>query len=446
MKNDYIKDLPKGDHLFFNAFQYAAIGMALVAPDGTWLMVNKTLCDLTGYSEEELLGGTFQDITHPDDLEEDLEYVRKMLAGDLETYQMEKRYFHKDGSIIYILLSVSLAKDETGSPLFFISQIQDITERKQLEKELVKQATEDMLTGINNRRRFYDLAERDIIRGGRYNEPMVLLMIDIDHFKKVNDTFGHAIGDKALKQMTSVCGSKLRSFDVFGRIGGEEFGVLLSKTDAVIGHQVSERLRRSVEKSVLITDRGILKFTISIGGVAFSGNQHTLDHRLKQADESLYKAKSTGRNQTVIIDTLSARKSKTESTQTGFVRLEWNSAYECGNKKIDGQHQTLFRLSNDLLASMIAQQPKEVCRQKMDNLIAEVSRHFQTEEELIIKAGYPHYEDHRKIHRELVNKALEMATRHEAGQIEIAEVFHFLAVQVVNQHMLNDDRQFFAYF
>ena len=139
-------EIPRDEKLFFNAFQYAAIGMALVVPNGEWLMVNKALCDLIGYSEEELLKLTFQKITHPDDLNEDLQYVEKMLSGDLETYQMEKRYLHKKGSIIHVLLSVSLVKDEAASPLFFISQIQNITDRKLLEEELVRQATVDMLT------------------------------------------------------------------------------------------------------------------------------------------------------------------------------------------------------------------------------------------------------------------------------------------------------------
>src|SRR5438477_12917570 len=90
---------------FRSAFDDAAIGMALVAPDGRWLQVNRSLCEIVGYSEQELLGANFQAITHPDDLEVDLEYVRQMLAGEIQTYKMEKRYFHKLGQIIWVLLS-----------------------------------------------------------------------------------------------------------------------------------------------------------------------------------------------------------------------------------------------------------------------------------------------------------------------------------------------------
>lgn len=121
---------------FSGAFESAAIGMALVAPDGRWLKVNRALCDLTGYSAEELAQKTFQDITHPDDLDQGLAYVRQMLAGEIRSYQMEKRYVHKQGHIVWILLSVSLLRDAKSTPVHFIAQIQDLSERKRIEGQL----------------------------------------------------------------------------------------------------------------------------------------------------------------------------------------------------------------------------------------------------------------------------------------------------------------------
>jgi PAS domain S-box-containing protein len=112
--------------------------MALVAPDGRFLQVNASLCELTGYPAEELVTKTFQEITHPDDLELDLDYVRQMLAGEIRTYQMEKRYFHRLGDVVWILLSVSLVRTSDGEPLYFISQIQDITESKRALEALAQ--------------------------------------------------------------------------------------------------------------------------------------------------------------------------------------------------------------------------------------------------------------------------------------------------------------------
>jgi PAS domain S-box-containing protein len=143
--------LRESEERFSNAFQYASIGVALVAPDGKWLKVNRAICDITGYAEAELLARTFQDITHPEDLGRDLESLRETLAGKIRSYQMEKRYVHAHGHIITVLLNVSLVRDAQGQPLYFISQIQDITERKRaeaalLESKLFLRSTLDALT------------------------------------------------------------------------------------------------------------------------------------------------------------------------------------------------------------------------------------------------------------------------------------------------------------
>lgn len=130
--------LRESEERFFSAFEYAGIGMGLVDLNGSWIKVNQSLCDLLGYSAKELTALTFQEITHPDDLNADLENVRALLAGEARFYSMEKRYFHKRGHTLWILLSVSLIRDQAGQPLHFISQIQDITERKQVEYSLRK--------------------------------------------------------------------------------------------------------------------------------------------------------------------------------------------------------------------------------------------------------------------------------------------------------------------
>ncbi len=142
---NYIKEykimaskIAESEEKFKNAFEYSAIGMALNSLEGNWLKVNSQVLDIVGYSEEELLSMTFQDITHPDDLTTDLNFITQLLAGEIETYSLEKRYLHKQGNAVWILLAVSLVRDEAGTPLYFISQIKDITKRKIAEEELHK--------------------------------------------------------------------------------------------------------------------------------------------------------------------------------------------------------------------------------------------------------------------------------------------------------------------
>jgi PAS domain S-box-containing protein len=145
--------LVESEERFRGAFEFAAIGMALVAPDGRWLRVNPSLCRIVGYSPEELLDTTFQAITHPADLDADVEYVQRMLEGSLPHYQMEKRYLHKHGHLVWIQLSVSLVRGGDGQPLYFVSQIQDISARKEaqarlIESELRYRTIADMVPGF----------------------------------------------------------------------------------------------------------------------------------------------------------------------------------------------------------------------------------------------------------------------------------------------------------
>lgn len=141
------------EETFRSAMENASIGMALVDPKGRWLKINKSLCDLLGYEKLELLQNDFQSITHPDDLEKDLEYVRQMLAGEIKTYQMEKRYYHKNGKIVWVLLSVSLVLNNDGSPNYFVAQIQDITERKEMDRikgEFISMVSHELRTPLTS--------------------------------------------------------------------------------------------------------------------------------------------------------------------------------------------------------------------------------------------------------------------------------------------------------
>jgi PAS domain S-box-containing protein len=141
-----LEALRQAEERFRGAFENAVIGMAIVAPSGRWLRVNRAMCEIVGYSEQEMLENNFQDITHPEDINTDLDLVRQMLAGEIRAYQLDKRYIHRDGHIVWITLSVSLVHDAGGSPLYFVSQIQDITERKR--SQLALEATVEIARAV----------------------------------------------------------------------------------------------------------------------------------------------------------------------------------------------------------------------------------------------------------------------------------------------------------
>jgi len=175
----------------------------------------------------------------------------------------------------------------------------DISDRRKLEEELRVQASVDALTGVANRRRFSDTGTREVARALRYRKPLSLLMLDVDHFKKVNDTYGHGIGDEALKAMARTCQGELRATDLLGRLGGEEFAIILPETEPKGALEVAERVRVAISNiEVPLDNDGVLKFTASIG-MAHLAPKETLEQLLERADSALYRAKQTGRNKVV---------------------------------------------------------------------------------------------------------------------------------------------------
>ena len=209
------------------SFDHAPIGKALVAPDGRLLEVNPALCSIVGYSRDDLLGKTFADITHPDDVHADLEPVRRLLAGEIRTYSLEQRYVHADGHTVVTSLSVSVVRDDRGGPSYFISQIEDISARKAMEAELARLAMVDELTGLRNRRGFLAAAEPLSQLAQRNEHDIALLFIDLDNLKDINDRHGHRAGDEVLVDMAGLLRTTFRESDVLGRLGGDEFAVLI---------------------------------------------------------------------------------------------------------------------------------------------------------------------------------------------------------------------------
>lgn len=293
--------LRESEERFRATFDAAAIGMALVSIEGRFIKANRALCAILGYSAEELQEKTWQALTHPDDLESDLALAQEILDGIRDSYDMEKRYFHKSGHVIWILLSGSAVRDAAGQVIYFIAQIQDITERKTLLEKLELQANRDYLTGLSNRRHFLEQGEIELSRAKRYGNALSIFMLDIDHFKRINDTHGHKAGDLVLQKLSTVCQQTLRTVDIVGRIGGEEFAVLLPETDAGQAAEVGERLRENIANSNVILDAGLpLQFTVSIGIATLKDNSINLDMLLNLADQALYDAKNSGRNRVCI--------------------------------------------------------------------------------------------------------------------------------------------------
>jgi len=279
---------------FESAFDNAPIGMALIATDHRWLQVNDALCRITGRTEAELKATTLRAITHPDDIDLDAQNLSRLLAGQISSYQVEKRYQHTWGHYVWVLVTASIVRDEDRSPLYLVSQVQDISERKELARRLEYFVNHDFLTGLFNGRHFEHELAKETARAARYGAPGAVLVIDLDNFKDINDTFGHKAGDDVLKGVAGLLRQRLRHTDLVARLGGDEFAVLLPQADADHAQSVADEVVKALGRQAAVLADQSIRVTASIGVTMFEGL--TDIEILAYADRAMYEAKEGGRN------------------------------------------------------------------------------------------------------------------------------------------------------
>ncbi|MFZ4480743.1 MAG: diguanylate cyclase, partial [Rhodoferax sp.] len=307
-------------------------------------------------------------------------------------------------------------------------------------------ATRDELTGLANRRRLNETLASEWARSTRSGQPLALVMIDIDHFKRYNDHYGHQAGDECLRRVAlTLQGGAQRAGDLAARYGGEEFLLILPDTDGTTAHGLADTLRQAVESLGLPHAHSASgTVTISVGVAALTDSCYKdAASLLSAADAALYRAKNGGRNQVQLAPECLTPDQRGQAAPAKLVQLVWRASYESGNPVIDGQHQTLFRDANRLLGAMLGESAAQDPAALADVFIADLARHFQDEEAIIAGAGYAGAADHAQLHRTLLDKATGLATRFRAGAVSLGELFECLAHDIVARHMLIVDREFF---
>jgi diguanylate cyclase (GGDEF)-like protein/PAS domain S-box-containing protein len=283
--------------LLRKAVETIEVGVTITDKNGIIIYTNPAEAKMHGHHVNDLIN-RHASIFAPNKPEK-LEF--KVDIDDMEHWKRESLNVRKDGSIYPVQLISTAVRSEDSSPIAIITVSDDITERKHLEEQLKQLATTDPLTGCYNRRHFFELGERELQRSRRYGRPLSALMLDIDHFKKINDTYGHPVGDKVLIAMTETCLSTLRKSDIFGRIGGEEFAILFVEADLENAVNLAERIRNAVSEITIPTETASVSFTVSIGVSEREQDDVSLAEILKRADDALYRAKNTGRNRVMAV-------------------------------------------------------------------------------------------------------------------------------------------------
>lgn len=329
-------------------FEMAPVGIGHVSLDGAWLHANPRLCRILGYEAAELQRLTFQQMTHPDDLASNLALLRELMEGRRDTCCMEKRYLRKNGEVVWGAITVSVNRHPDGSPAYLIKVIEDIQARKQAElalqryqeelesrvqqrtrelqhsnavlasevqqrlhAESVLRASErklhalarmDALTELPNRRHFNEKLDEAIRRSGRTGQLVGLMFLDVDHFKRINDTLGHGGGDAVLKEFARRLAGAVRATDSVCRLAGDEFTIILENLAApaearLVAAKILEAVRRPFD-----VDGVLLAVSTSIGIACMGAGSQQAQSLARRADEALYKAKELGRNQAWLAD------------------------------------------------------------------------------------------------------------------------------------------------
>jgi diguanylate cyclase (GGDEF)-like protein/PAS domain S-box-containing protein len=291
--------------------------MVLLDGNGRWLEVNEAFCRITGRTRAEVRTTTLRAMTHPDDADLDAEDLRRLHDGEISSFEVEKRLQHASGHYVWAMLSCSIGFDDDGRPRHLLTQVQDISERKEMALRMEYVVDHDFLTGLMNRRRFEQELTREAVRATRYGNPSAVLLLDVDHFKRINDTFGHRAGDDVLKGVAALLRERLRDTDLLARVGGDEFAVLLTQIPGEQVQVVADELVRAIGRQPVALGNQSIQVTASVGVAMLDGLTDV--EVLAYADHAMYEAKEGGRDRFEIYRPLEGRP-KRGSRRLGRVR------------------------------------------------------------------------------------------------------------------------------
>jgi diguanylate cyclase (GGDEF)-like protein/PAS domain S-box-containing protein len=290
------KELRQSEEKYRTILENIQEGYFEVDLAGNFTFFNDPVCQIIGYPREELMGMNDRVYTNEETAKKVYQAFNKVYKTGKPTKEFDWQIIRKDGTKRYIEASVSLKKDLAGRPIGFKGIIRDITERKEMDQQLNYMATHDALTELPNRMLFMDRLQVALAQSKRNKKKLAVMMLDLDNFKDINDTLGHMVGDKLLKEVGHRLTGILRQSDTVARLGGDEFVILLSNLEKVeYAAGVAKVILKSFQKPFLTADNKIIS-NASVGIAIFPNDCEDVDSLLKKSDVAMYSVKTHGRN------------------------------------------------------------------------------------------------------------------------------------------------------
>lgn len=397
---------------FRTVFEHTVLPMVRNSPSGEFIEVNDAWCNMFGYSREEVSSQhlAWQQITHPDDIEPGASLVSKLLAGEIADFKIEKRYIRKDGEVLWGSEQMSLVRDEKGEPEYCISAIQDITERKQVERQINFMAYHDKLTGLPNRALLFDRLSQAMSQAKRDAKSLALLFVDLDGFKNINDKYGHEAGDSVLRMASQRFLACVRAVDTVSRFGGDEFVIILGNLDDPQQAQgVAEKIVQAFAQSLTLPDGQECYVGASVGISIFPEHGSAMDNLLTAADQAMYESKRRGKNTYTFF--------KEEKPLKGdFQWIKFEDSHLVGVEELDEQHRNLVYLVNRLNEALQRDESSEFVMQVLEELLAATTHHFATESRYMTSCHFPDQVKHEAEHAQLVNEAQHFKEQFKQGR------------------------------
>lgn len=312
-------------------------------------------------------------------------------------------------------------------------------ELEEKNQELNRLSMTDKLTGLLNRHAIEPIIDNEIGRHKRANNPVSLLIVDLDYFKKINDNFGHAAGDKVLKEVSTALIAVTRSSDSLARWGGEEFLLVAGDTRILKATALAEKIRQTIA-GLQIDD---IPVTASIGVAEFNTDE-TFHQWYERCDKALYQAKDSGRN-CVKVAQMSRSEISAPMSINNVLQLSWSDKFCCGHETIDEQHMGLFALGNELIEAFLMRQDKRLVDDKLEELYKNTCDHFSFEEQLLEEVHYPNVVEHRQEHRHMEEKLVSLIEIYQQNRADYSELLHYISIDLISGHLLCTDNDYFAY-
>ena len=434
------------------AFQKVILDEKGVPFNYKFIEVNKQFEKLSGLRLNEIVGNTFEEL-FKEHYKDENNWMKDLVIACLnkKSFKMEsydeiaEKYlriiaFPIDKEYCAIMINdvteehVIDSKAEEELRKFNLELTKLAKELKEKNEALEFIANRDKLTCLYNRHFFDEIIDEEMDNADVNNEKMSLVIFDLDHFKKVNDTYGHPAGDIVLKTTAEIASNSIREGDTLFRWGGEEFIVLMPNTNSNEAILVAERIRHEIEKNVYVE---VGHLTCSFG-VAERTRYELFRKWYRKADEAVYIAKDEGRNRVV--------KFSEEKNDTPIsISFKWKKKWETGDSILDKQHYGIFKNGSNIMNRSFSCIKSKGFEKEVQELLNHIQEHFQYEESFLERIKYPNIEEHKELHKELTRKILSLKKYYETGELKPSDLFSFILDDVIVGHLIEQDVLFFSY-